>query len=197
MPTRTVTRLVSRNRGAEWASSQNADVAAARLPTRTASLQALFPIEAHERPESTLRAGVATAATVPLTQINDYQSLRCRATHKRPHQVSWSRPRGRPRSPGDASASIDMPSEHRCRIANITQRSLIRGTRYKRPPRKKKAAPLKVPAIVRRVTAPSNRDRIRRREEADECREVSPEATPRRRSCAFPARWDGGGRLTQ
>ncbi len=86
MPTRTVTRLVSRNRGAEWASPQNADVAAARLPTRTASLQALFPIEAHERPESTLRAGVATAATVPLTQINDYQSLRCRATHKRPHQ---------------------------------------------------------------------------------------------------------------
>ena len=197
MPTRTVTRLVSRNRGAEWASPQNADVAAARLPTRTASLHALFPIEAHERPESTLRAGVATAATVPLTQINDYQSLRCRATHKRPHQRIVE-PSTRPAT---QSWRRERLYRHAIRaplpLANITQRSLIRGTRYKRPPRKKKAAPLKVPAIVRRVTAPSNRDRIRRREEADECREVSPEATPRRRSCAFPARWDGGGRLTQ
>jgi hypothetical protein len=68
--------------------------------------------------------------------------------------------------------------------------------RYKRPPRKKKAVPLQVPAIVRNdrkrgdvpkstpaanddrkpaiVTVPSKRDRMRRREEVDQA-QVSPE----------------------
>jgi hypothetical protein len=55
----------------------------------------------------------------------------------------------------------------------MTSRIVTYAHRYKRPPRKKKAAAITVPAIV---TVPSSkRDRIRRREAADEGREFSPE----------------------